>query len=113
MKSVAIGIMLVSILLTLSFGLALAQNEGEAMNMTALQAMTNATENATIPQGLLENGEAPHVLNIILSNVSLSITGIQNLTVVTNNIDIVPNEANATNNSTKAGMLPTLLNAMS
>jgi pimeloyl-CoA synthetase len=115
MKSYTIVILLVSGLLALSFGMAAAQNAGEAMNMTMLQEFINATENSTMPQevGMLENEGTPQVMNIVLSNVSLSIIGIQNLTIVTNNIAIPANEANSTKNGTELGAPQDLLRAVS
>jgi hypothetical protein len=108
MKGYMVGILLVSVLLALSFGIAMAQNDGEAMDIIKLLEMINSTgnystENSTMPQdlGIVGNEEGPHVINIVLSNVSLTIIGIQNLTTVTNNIHMVPNAANSINNSTE------------
>jgi hypothetical protein len=120
MKGYMAGILLVSILLALSFGTAMAQNDSEAMDMIKLLEMLNSTggysaENSTMPQdlGIIGNEEGPHVINIVLSNVSLSIIGIQNLTTVNNNMYIVPNAASSMNNSTELGIPPAILPAAS
>ncbi len=93
-SSSTVGLMLASILLALSFGVAFAEKENATTNMTLPENLTNMT----LPKNMTNVGVTNVNTNTItIQNNSLNIILIRDMTEVIN-INMLQNATNATKN---------------
>jgi len=93
-SSLTVGLMLMSILLALSFGVAFAEKENATTNMTLPENLINMT----LPKNMT-NAEVTNVNTntITIQNISLNIILIRDMTEEIN-INMLQNVTNATKN---------------
>jgi hypothetical protein len=93
-RSLAVGLMLTSIFLALSFGVAFAEKENTTTNMTLPENLTNMT----LPKNMTNVGVTNVNTNtIVIQNNSLNLILIRDMTEVIN-INMLQNATNATKN---------------
>ena len=92
-SSLTVGLMLMSILLALSFGVAFAEKENATTNMTLPENLTNMT----LPKNMTHVVTNVNTNTITIQNNSLNIILIGNMTEVIN-INTLQNATNATKN---------------
>ncbi len=93
-SSLTVGLMLTSILLALSFGVAFAEKENTTTNMTLPENLTNMT----LPEDIKNVGVTNVNTNTItIQNNSLNIILIRDMTEVIN-INMIQSATNATKN---------------